>query len=79
MKGKTKTTKGKVKCVTTKTIKGKRVTSTGDVLPKGVYVSNKNIANTTYMARPTVEGKRVYLGSFASINKAKKAIKEAIK
>lgn len=79
MKGKTKTTKGKVKCVTTKTIKGKRVTSTGDVLPKGVYVSNKNINNPTYMARPTVKGKRVYLGSFASINKAKKAIKELSK
>jgi hypothetical protein len=77
MKGKTKTTKGKVKCVTVKTVKGKRVTSMGDTLPKGVYVGNKNMDNPTYMARPTLNGKRVYLGSFPSINKAKKAIKAA--
>ncbi len=77
MKGRTKTTKGKVKCITVTTIKGKRVTNEGKVLPKGVYVGNKNINNPSYMARPTLNGKRVYLGSFPSINKAKKAIKEA--
>jgi len=77
MKGKTKTTKGKIKCVTTKTVKGKRVTSTGEKLPKGIYISNNNPNNVTYMARPTINGTRIYLGSFKSINRAKKAIKEA--
>jgi hypothetical protein len=73
------TTKGKIKCVTTKTIKGKRVTSTGETLPKGIYVSNNNPNNVTYMARPTINGTRVYLGSFKSIDRAKKAIKQANK
>lgn len=70
MKGKTKTTKGKIKCVTTTT---KRVTSTGESLPKGVYISNTNSENVTY--RAVMKGK--YLGSYSSINKAKKAIKAA--
>jgi hypothetical protein len=73
------TTKGKIKCVTTKTIKGKRVTNTGETLPKGIYVSNNNPDNVTYMARPTINGTRVYLGSFKSIDRAKKAIKQANK
>ena len=77
MKGKTKTTKGKVKCVTVTTIKGKRVTNEGKTLPKGVFVNTTNRITVTYIARPWIKGKRIYLGSFPSINKAKKAIKEA--
>ncbi len=77
MKGKTKTTKGKVKCVTAKTIAAKRVTSEGSVLPKGVYLNAMNKYTTSYIARPTINGKRIYLGSFPSINKAKNAIKAA--
>lgn len=62
MKGKTKTTK--------------RVTSKGTVLPKGVYLSNNKADATTFVARPHIKGIRVYLGSFKSVNKAKKAIKD---
>jgi hypothetical protein len=64
----------KAKLVTVKTKKdGKRVTSLGDRLPKGIYLHNKNKDNPSYRTYIYFGGKQVYVGTFNSITKAYKA------
>lgn len=64
----------KAKLVTVKTKKdGKRVTSLGDRLPKGIYLHNKNKDNPSYRVYIFNNGDRIYVGTFSSINKAYKA------
>jgi hypothetical protein len=80
MSKKTKTTKGKIKCVTVteKNAKGNRVTSLGDVLPKGIYLRNKDVNNPSYRAVFYRNGKQIYVGDSRSIKKLSRMLREAM-
>jgi hypothetical protein len=64
-----------MKTVKVKTDKktGKRITSQGVTLPKGIYLHNRNAENPSYRVYINMDGKKIYIGTFDSVNKAYKA------
>jgi hypothetical protein len=52
----------------------KRVTNTGLVLPKGIYMHNRNMAKPSYRAMASLNNVQRYVGTFKTISSAVKAL-----